>query len=110
MCFNYELNNKEKILSKTINRKYDIKAKKDKFDLNCNYYTNNSLDNIKNCKPIINKYLRNPNYKNKKLRSSSLENLDNKIINSNRNYICSSHQENENNLKANIDKYCCHYY
>ena len=110
LSFNYEVNNKEKILSKTISRKYDIKSKKEKFDLNCDYYTNNSIDNIQTSKPTINKYLRNPNYKNKKSRSSSIEDLDNKIINSNRTYIYSSDKENENNINANINQYCCHYY
>ena len=108
LSFNYGTNNRERMLSKTINRKYDIKSKRENFDLNCDYYTNNSIDNIKNNKPTINKYLRNPNYKNKKSRSSSIEDLDNKIINSNRTYICSSDKEND--VKANIDKFCCHYY
>ena len=108
LSFNYGTNNRERILSKTINRKYDIKSKRENFDLNCDYYTNNSIDNIKKNKPTINKYLRNPNYKNKKSRSSSIEDLDNKIINSNRTYICSSDKEND--VKANIDKFCCHYY
>ena len=107
LSFNYGTNNRERMLSKTINRKYDIKSKRENFDLNCDYYTNNSIDNINN-KPTINKYLRNPNYKNKKSRSSSIEDLDNKIINSNRTYICSSDKEND--VKANIDKFCCHYY
>ena len=108
LSFNYGTNNRERMLSKTINKKYDIKSKRENFDLNCDYYTNNSIDNIKNNKPTINKYLRNPNYKNKKSRSSSIEDLDNKIINSNRTYICSSDKEND--VKANIDKFCCHYY
>ena len=108
LSFNYRTNNRERMLSKTINRKYDIKSKREKFDLNCDYYTNNSIDNFQNNKPSINKYLRNPNYKNKKSRSSSIEDLDNKIINSNRTYICSSDKEND--VKTNIDKYCCHYY
>ena len=101
---------KDQILSKTFNRKYDIKYKQENFDLNCNYYTNNSIENIQNNKTNVNKYLRDPNYKNKKSRANSIEDLNNIIINTNRTYICSPDKENENNIKPNTDRYCCHYY
>ena len=101
---------KENILSKTINRKFDVKNRQENFDLNCNYYTNNSIDNIQNNKPNINKYLRNPNYKNKKSRANSIEDLNKNNFNSNITYICTPDKENENNIKSNTDRYCCHYY
>ena len=44
LIINYNEQNKyENILSKTVNRKYDIKLKKGNFDIN---YANNSIDNI----------------------------------------------------------------
>ena len=106
------INSKDNILSKTINRMYDIKSKKENIDLNCNYNYNtyNSIDNIKNSKPNYNKYLRNPNYKNKKSRTNSIDDLT-RIINSSREYICSSKKENEkSNIKSNFNKYNCHYF
>lgn len=106
------INNKDNILSKTINRMYNINSKKENIDLNCNYNYNtyNSIDNMKNSKPNYNKYLRNPNYKNKKSRTNSIDDLT-KIISSSSAYICPSKKENENNnIKSKINKYNCHYF
>ena len=102
------INNKENILSKTDNRNYDIELKNAIFDTK-NFYTNNSIDRYKNNKINYNKYLRNPNYKNSKSRSNSIDDLNHKINNNNRTYVCSSEKENENNIISNTDRYPCHY-
>ena len=96
---NYDkINNHQNILSKTVNRKYE------NFETNCDcehdHYIDNIQINIQNNKQNYNKYLKNPNYKSKKIRSNSIDDLSNKINNFS-SYISSSDKDNKNNINVN---------
>ena len=112
VSLNYNKENNDKnILSKTVNRQYGIKLRYENFDINNNYYSNNIIDNNQISQPKYNKYLRNPNYKNKKERSNSINDLTHiKNNNINRTYVCSFEKDKDNNLISNTDRYSCHYF
>ena len=114
---------KENLLSKTDNRNNNILIKKNNFNLTYVYNSNvnNSMDeNIQNNKVKYNKYLKNPNYKIKKNRPNSIDDLSNKVID-NKSYHFSPGKENQNNIninsnnnlnyeKSNTERTTCHYF
>ena len=101
---NYDkINNKEKFLPKSDNRNYLNKTEKENYNINFNYNSHNSLEDI-NKKQIINKYLKNPNYKNKKIRSCSTDDLSNRNINNNKTNL------NYDNNETQKTDFHCHYY
>lgn len=114
---NYNNSNKDD------NSKADNFIKKNKYNLTYVYNSNvnNSMDeNAQNNKVKYNKYLKNPNFKNKKIRSNSIDDLSDKIIN-NKSYYFSPGKENENNIntnsnnntnyeKPNTERTTCHYF
>jgi hypothetical protein len=114
---NYNVLTNYENISKTVNRNYDNKINNIGSVANYSY---NSLDNKQFDPQNINKYLKNPNYKNKKIRTNSIEDLSNKVIN-NKSYHFSPGKENENNMninsnnninyeKPNTERTTCHYF
>jgi len=115
---------KENPLLQTDNKNHEILIKKDNINLTYAYNSNinNSMEeNIQNNKIKYNKYLKNPNYKTKKNRSNSIDDLSNKVVN-NKSYYYSPGKENENNMnknsknnninyeKPNTERTTCHYF
>ena len=89
----------------TVNKNSDNAFKSTGSEIN---YTNNSIDNTKSNKQSINKYLKNPNYKSRKIKNASVDNKTN-----NRTYVClpgNENDKNNNNMIEGKDKYCCHYF
>ena len=99
---------------KTVNRNYDNKLNNISSDISDINYTYNFIDNKQIDQKNLNKYLKNPNYKNKKLKNSSEDDIDiNNNVNNKRAYIYLQNDEkdkNNNNIIEGKDRYSCHYF
>ena len=99
---------------KTVNRNYDNKLNNISSDISDINYTYNFIDNKQIDQKSLNKYLKNPNYKNKKLKNSSEDDIDiNNNVNNKRAYIYLQNDENDknnNNIIEGKDRYSCHYF
>ena len=101
-------------MPKTVNRNYDNKLNNISSDISDINYTYNFIDNKQIDQKNLNKYLKNPNYKNKKLKNSSEDDIaSNSNVNNKRAYIYLQNNENDknnNNIIEGKERYSCHYF